>query len=436
MKRSGWMLPAACALICFPATGPAIGRAAESPLALTFGAARGVSPRTAPLRLDDAVRDKNFPVLALLQSPRAQRLLRDDALLQSIAYRQRARLTVAMDACAGVAACYVEAALWPEEDQRAAEEALRARCRAAAAACAQVMRELRAGGTMIRFQGRDDAGLLAAAWMLQAGSVDRVLRVYGLGMAPRYPAIDAMASDPQSREFAMRLREEVQEILRTDPAQRPFFGDALQFALALLALDGRDDAGRFEPLERGENRAAHRQIRRLRWARYTYSAILVPGQGPEQPGVRLDPLARQRLAAAVERYRSGAAPLLIVSGGYVHPARTPYCEALEMKHALMQDFGVPGEAILIEPHARHTTTNLRNSARLLYRYGVPPDRPVLIVTDERQAAYIASAGFDERNLNETGVLPYRDKRRLSATEVEVVPVVDALQVGFEDALDP
>lgn len=394
------------------------------------------TPAARPLPLADPVHDKNFPLFVHLASRQGQSLLREDKALAALAAKQRERLIVAVDACAGLAVCYVEAVRWHDDDVRAAGAALRARCRAEAAACARVMGALRADGTMIRFHHLDDGEMLASAWMLQAGSADRLLQVYGLGTPPRYPAIDSMASDPQSREFANHLRGLVQDILNSGQPRRTFFDDALQFALGLLHLDGRDEAGRYEPMDRGENRAAQQFMRRIRWSDHPYTALLVPGQGPDSPDVRLSPTARERLAAAVARYNAGDAPLLIVSGGHVHPARTPYGEALEMKRALVEDFGVPARAILIDPHARHTTSNLRNAARLLFRYGAPMDQPMLVVTDASQARYIASDGFDTRNRTETGVLPYRDKQQLSPTTVRVVPVVDALQVGFEDALDP
>jgi uncharacterized SAM-binding protein YcdF (DUF218 family) len=41
-----------------------------------------------------------------------------------------------------------------------------------------------------------------------------------------------------------------------------------------------------------------------------------------------------------------------------------------MKHDLIARLGIPAAAILVDPHARHTTTNMRNAARLLYRYGM------------------------------------------------------------------
>jgi len=142
------------------------------------------------------------------------------------------------------------------------------------------------------------------------------------------------------------------------------------------------------------------------------------------------------LELAVARYRQHAAPFIVVSGGYVHPARTEFCEAIEMKRALIDDYKVPPSAILLEPHARHTTTNLRNTVRLMYRYGMPFSKPGIVVTDERQAAYIASDGFDGRNRLETGIVPYQGKKQVSPVEIEFVPGIEALQVGFEDPLDP
>jgi hypothetical protein len=88
------------------------------------------------------------------------------------------------------------------------------------------------------------------------------------------------------------------------------------------------------------------------------------------------------------------------------------------------------------PRAGHTTTNLRNTARLIYRYGLPLAKPVLIVTDERQAGYIMSEGFDGRNRLETGIIPYRSRQLVSPTEIEFIPSIEALQTGFEDPLDP
>ena len=70
-------------------------------------------------------------------------------------------------------------------------------------------------------------------------------------------------------------------------------------------------------------------------------------------------------------YRQHQAPFIIVSGGRVHPYHTPYNEAFEMKKYLMDVWQIPESAIIIEPHARHTTTNFRNAARIMFRNGFP-----------------------------------------------------------------
>ncbi|MBK8657099.1 MAG: hypothetical protein IPN20_25070 [Haliscomenobacter sp.] len=51
---------------------------------------------------------------------------------------------------------------------------------------------------------------------------------------------------------------------------------------------------------------------------------------------------------------------------------------------------MPERAIIIEPHARHTTTNFRNSARLMYRYGIPFDKMALCTSTMDQVVYITN----------------------------------------------
>jgi hypothetical protein len=60
----------------------------------------------------------------------------------------------------------------------------------------------------------------------------------------------------------------------------------------------------------------------------------------------------------------------------------------------------------------------------------------LIVTDEFQADMIMEKAFDERNLRETGTLPYLSKLRVSPLEISFMPSGDALQINPRDPLDP
>ena len=107
-----------------------------------------------------------------------------------------------------------------------------------------------------------------------------------------------------------------------------------------------------------------------------------------------------------------------------------------MKKFLMTRFGIPEQAIIIDPHARHTTTNIRNADRLMIRYGIPLTKPSDFVTTASQLQMSASNAFDQRNLNELGYLPYRDKQQLSPHDISFYPVMESLHMDPYDPLDP
>jgi hypothetical protein len=186
----------------------------------------------------------------------------------------------------------------------------------------------------------------------------------------------------------------------------------------------------------GENAAAVRAIRTTVWPRYPYSVIVVPGAGGDRPGIALSSFGKLRDEIAAKRYRDGKAPFIVVSGGFVHPDRTPFAEALEMKKDLVSRLGIPASAVIIDPHARHTTTNLRNAARLIYRYGLPFAKPALIATDAGQSQYIEAAAFEKRCMEELGYVPYKLLGRVSPFDLEFLPLKDSLQIDPRDALDP
>lgn len=286
------------------------------------------------------------------------------------------------------------------------------------------------------FAADSDATLVTAAWRDAATALNRIVDVYALGTAPLYPKIDAASYDPASESYRrlLAIMATVMHDQRDDLTT--FYAPSLGFARRLLDANRRDEAGRFEPLHDGENAAALRRVRSVRWVDFPYAAIVVPGAGSDRPDVALDPWGKLRLELAVARFKAGTAPFLIVSGGYVHPNQTPFNEALEMKRSLVRDFGVPPEAVIIDPHARHTTTNLRNAARLALRYGLPSGTPLLITSDQGQSAYISGQEFHDRCLREMGHLPGVLGKRLSPFDQEFMPSVRALHADARDPLDP
>jgi hypothetical protein len=366
-------------------------------------------PARQPLELRSPVQDKAFYVLSALERAPVK-----DSRLEAIAARKRAALQQPGN--------LIEAMRWTPEEIATVSAVL--------AGAAPLEAGLRATGLYQK------EPLLPSAWEGAAAGMNRIFDVYGLGKPPRYPAIDTVSFDVKSPNYG-RMLEVIRAVMSEEPDGHPqFFHAPLRFALELLRANWRDEAGRFEPMERGENRAAFERVKSIDWSRYKYSAILVPGSGTDRPGQALSPWGKARVTLAARRYKAGLAPFLIVSGGYVHPAQTPFCEALEMKKALMAEHGIPAEAIVIEPHARHTTTNVRNAARLLWRYGFPWEKTALITTDHGQSAYIEAPAFAERCRTEIGHVPYEGLKRISQFDLEFRPRLEALQLDPLEPLDP
>jgi hypothetical protein len=122
--------------------------------------------------------------------------------------------------------------------------------------------------------------------------------------------------------------------------------------------------------------------RRARWP-----FLIVPGYCP-RVGWRsgLHPKAVARLQEAARDVAAGLAETVIVSGGAVHSEDN---EALLMRQWLVDEGGVDRGRVLLEPCARHTTTNLRNAGRIVLAAGA---REAVVVTSDEwvteQACYL------------------------------------------------
>ncbi len=285
------------------------------------------------------------------------------------------------------------------------------------------------------------AARLPEGWRHEAAAINHIISVYGEGEKPRHAEIDGMpyAADSESYRAVLKIMLDGLDLPEADasPHSNPVFEPAMRLAVRLLQATARDEAGRFWPLESGENAAAIRRSGSIDWPAFPYSVILVPGAGPEVAGLPLSPVGVERLRLAVAAWRDKQAPYLMVSGGYVHPARTPFCEAVEMRRYLREVYHIPDDAILLEPQARHTTTNVRNAARQIFDYGLPAHIPMLIVSDPGQIDYIAGASFAQRNQDELGYQPATLGNRLSPSRMEALPVRRSLyRDAAADPLDP
>jgi hypothetical protein len=372
--------------------------------ALLPSAAAGQDPAAYSAGFKDGLDARVFPLLAMLRAADGwAAALRDDPVLRELAAERAAR--VPTTECTPAPVCLADPWLWTGADIATVEAQLRLAMADRRLAKDLVTRQMRPSQRFARYASASDADLVAAAWASTAAAMNRAIAVYGKGEAPRYPKIDSIIFDPAAAEYAAVLM--AHGVATTARAREDdlFFDPARRYALGLLRMNERADAGSYRPLTEGENRETLRAVARANWKGRAYSALLVFGHGPDDPVSRTGVLGHIRLGIAADLYARGLAPFLIVSGGNVHPNRTPFNEAVEMKRLLIADYGVPADRILIEPHARHTTTNLRNCARLLLAGDFPARLPALVVSDDRTIQYIGGAELAQRNLREMGVQP-------------------------------
>jgi hypothetical protein len=405
--------------------------------ALAVAQPKRSAPARTPVKLEAPVQDKNLYLLSMLgRNAAARAAVQSDPALVRISAARLAALDHAASSCQLDLECYAAAFRWSDEQSAEAGRALAGLYRRSNSVRELVDGPVRASGMYFRYNQMGGEELLGRAWSDCAKGINRMIDVYGLGKPPRYPAIDAITYDVKAAGY-QRVVETMVAMLEEDRAGLDlFFTPSMRFALDLMFVNHRDEAGRYEPMEAGENAAAFRRAASVEWSRYPYSVIVVPGSGNDRPGVALSPAGAVRDEIAAKRFREGKAPFVLVSGGFVHPAHTEFCEAIEMKKDLMARFKIPADAIIVDPHARHTTTNMRNAARLMYRYGFPFEKKALVTTDLSQSRSIEDPAFEKRCLAETGAVPYKLLGRISPFDLEFLPLLEALHVDPEDPLDP
>ncbi|SFK56961.1 DUF218 domain-containing protein [Sphingomonas sp. NFR04] len=314
-------------------------------------------------------------------------------------------------ACGQDLACRAQALLWSEPEAAALRSAVAAENRLPTAE-----------------DGR------AAQLDREIAGINGIVRIYALGATPA-TAIDG-PGPIAPKEIAARLQaaDWIADMPRDGSAQR--LDPSIDYVLALLDASDRTDAIGHEPLTGGANAAPMARAKRLDWKRYRYSAMIVTGVGPEIEGEPLSPFGKYHLRLAARRFAQGDIAFILVTGGRAHPRATPFTEADEMRKALIARYGIPADAIISEPYARHTTTNLRNASRLLAAMGAPMQMEAVIVCNPLQSGYIESARFTERNATELGYQPGTVVRRVSPTELVFHPSRASERVDPRDPLDP
>ena len=343
-----------------------------------------------------------FPMVAAMDRSQAT------AEIRSMLDKRGRRLAT----CADDAPCKIDASLWSEDEI----------------------------GLVSQMAATDrpstEAGERRDAVRRELTGLNAILDIYGKGGTPRYPEVDGPIVKKDSERLAADIVTAafIGEVGRDEAVAA--LDPSIGLALALIDVNDHLDAIAFEPLGGGLNSDAFQYARKLDWSRYPYTSVIVLGAGPEDLLTPLSARGKLHVKVAAQRYFDGLAPFIIVSGAAVHPRETRFVEAVEMRRALIERYGVPAHAIVIEPYARHTTTNLRNSARLLMSMQAPMDRDALVLSDPRHIDAVESVEFVARNQRELGYQPGRIGKRTSPFDIVFRPSSDSARVDPLDPLDP
>ncbi len=385
------------------------------------------------------IQDKNFYLFTLLEKVLTAKItIEKDEILQSILKAQKSRIQESLTKCDTTVTCWLNAYALTSDEQQKIGKRLAELCKKDKNIQDLVQNHVRPSGMFIKYAAKSDVEMLEAAWNEACSGFQFIINSYAFGKRGRYPNIDSVSYDANSLMYKRYLMTMGHYLVEDINDWTLFFQPSLAYVMTLLDMNNRDEAARHEPMEYLENKKALDYIPTIDWSKYPYAIIMQPGHGPDIEDIPLSSMGKFRVKLVAERFHKGMAPLIILSGGYVHPFQTPFAEATEMKKALMEQYGVPERAIIIEPHARHTTTNFRNAARLMYRYGIPTDKMSLCTSTYDQIIYITNSAwrFKERNMMELGYLPYELFSKISSHDVEFKPVITSLHADPLDPLDP
>src|SRR5438094_1279863 len=285
---------------------------------------------TYKLTLRNAVQDKNFYLLSLFQRhPEVRKLLTRNQALKKLANDKLQALRMVAN-CHDVG-CFDQLfrLSGPTIDMVSTElEGLAKRPE-----LKMRERDMRRSGAFIKYSRQSDTEMLIAAWKDAANGMNRLLSVYCLGNDPVYKEIDKVSFDVTSEDYRKLLKVKIAEIkLSKDPL---FFEPTLNFVLKMLEANRRDEAGRYEPLEEGENKTCLHHMKRIRWSDYPYSFILVLGAGPAD-WARISQIGAKRADQAAQLLLEHKAPLIILSAGQLQPTQTPFSEATDTTKHLRQ----------------------------------------------------------------------------------------------------
>lgn len=394
------------------------------------------------VRGNSFVTSKNYYFLNLVNTiPEVSKQLANDTTLQRIQLLRRNNFKKALDNCKLDITCLTAQLQFSDDEISQVGQRLRQLYTKDNYLGKLIRNHIIPSGTYYQFNQLEEKELLEKAWEQDARGINFCIGVYAEGKKPNYPLIDSISFKVYDSKGGIQpgywnmVYNLCSLIYQERENAESFYTYSLSAATYLLEINEREQAADFEPMELGENKAACNKVKSIRWNDYPYSVIVIPGAGPDDPKVPLSAEGMIRCRLAAIQYKKGLAPFIIPSGGKVHPYKTTYNEALEMKRFMMDKLQIPESAIIIDPHARHTTTNMRNSVRLMYRYGIPFDKIGLVCTTRGQSNMVTTT-LPDRCFRELKLVPYKNGKRLSETVSEFYPLKDALHINPFEPIDP
>lgn len=297
----------------------------------------------------------------------------------------------------------------------------------------QLTTEMRRSGIFELYAKSEDKEFVRKAWENTADAINYIINGYVAGKGLRYPVIDSAFANVLSPAY----KEAVQTLAANVKKEQGklFFQPAMKMALGVLRLGKRTEAIKYEPLEQTLNKQTIATFSATTWKDYPYPVMLVLGASPSGAEA-ISEMAKSRCVIAAKLYKQKLAPYIIVSGGHVRPPGTPYAEAIEMKRYLVDELKIPAHAILVDPYARHTTTNVRNAVRIMWRTGIPVDKRMMCVSDTWHLLYVSSPMFVQRCQTELGYTPMNKVKQEDTSYLTFVPDLTSLYADPHEPLDP
>lgn len=392
--------------------------------------AQNLSQPKAP---QDWVISKNYyATYILLQDSIANTRIFQDKEIQKHLSKRFDRLNNAKD-CTDLT-CYINAFKWTDDEIEQFTQLLVQQFDSNESFKKLVLNDLLPNQKYGLSKGVDAKVYLQKAILQDFKAINYTIDVYGAAKKPNYPRIDSISFDVSKRSYLALMGDVRQDIVQDIRSPKAYFNASLLAAVRLLEMNERWDAALLEPMIEKENKKAFEAIQKTDFSKYPYSVMLMLGSGPEKYDQPISPGGMLRTRAAARGYFEGLAPFIIVSGGRVHPYKTPYIEAIEMKRYLMETHHVPESAIIIDPHARHTTTNMRNAARLMLTYGIPEDKFGIVSSSISHINSVEKMA--NRCIKELGYVPYTLGKRISDIHLEFKPNWESLTIDPDEPLDP